>query len=263
MEVSQIIILSIVILLFYVLIRYITSGAKTHTSLTSALQMQVIKAGDIEDSSASARTNYAVSIWFYIDDWNYNYGVHKPLMVRHSNGTANTEPLLPGLKIITPCPAIILGGTDNVLDIFQTVLPPSDDSVVTSMSEKVINGETISRCKLSNIPIQKWVNLIVSYYGRTCDVYLDGKLVRTCVIDGIPKVNKSADMYITPSLEEGKGSFKGWTTDFKYFDTALNPQQAYDTYAKGFGGNWLSSLLSTDVKISFSQNGKVESEYTL
>ena len=263
MEPTQLIVLVVVIILLYVLVKYATSGAKNHTDLTSALQMQVIKAGDLMDGSASARSNYAMSMWFYIDDWNYNYGVHKPLAVRYKAGTADTEPLLPGLKVLTPCPAIVLGGTDNVLDIFQTVLPPNGGGMITGTGATSINGETISRCRLSNIPIQKWVNLTTSFYGRTCDVYLDGKLVRTCVMDGIPKVDKDADMYITPSLEENKGSFKGWTTSFQYFHVAINPQQAYDIYAKGFGGSWLSSLLSTEVKVTFSKNGKVESEYSV
>jgi len=264
MKITEVLIVVGIIILVFVLIKYATGGATTHTSLTSGLQMQVIKADALTDGSASPRSNYSMSMWFYIDDWNYNYGVHKPLAVRYKAGTATTEELIPGLKVITPCPAIVLGGTDNVLDIYQAVLPPDAGSIPTGTDARVINGETISRCKLSNIPIQKWVSLIVSFYGRTCDVYLDGKLVRTCVMDGIPKVDKTADMYITPSLEANKGSFKGWTSSFQYFQTAMNPQQAYDIYAKGFGGgSWLSSLLSTEVKVTFSKNGKVDSEFTV
>jgi hypothetical protein len=264
MEITEVLIVVAIIIVVYVLVNYASGGAKSHTSLTSGLQMQVIKANDLMGGSSSPRSNYSMSMWFYIDDWNYNYGVHKPLAVRYKAGTATTEDLVPGLKAITPCPAIVLGGTDNVLDIFQAVLPPDSGSIPTGTNAQVINGETISRCSLSNIPIQKWVNLIVSFYGRTCDVYLDGKLVRTCVMDGIPKVDKDANMYITPSLEENKGSFKGWTSNFQYFQTAMNPQQAYDIYTAGFGGaGWLSSLLSTEVKVTFSKNGKTESEYSM
>jgi hypothetical protein len=83
-------------------------------------------------------------------------------------------------------------------------------------------------------------------------------------MDGIPKVDKTADMYITPSLKENKGSFKGWTSSFQYFQTSMNPQQAYDIYTNGFGGaGWLSGLLSTEVKVTFSKNGKVDSEYSM
>jgi len=264
MEITEVLIVVAIIIVVYILVKYASSGSKSHTSLTSALQMQVIKANDLMGGSSSARSNYSMSLWFYVDDWNYNYGVNKPVAVRYKAGTATTQDLVPGLKVVTPCPAIVLGGTDNTLDIFQAVLPPDAGSIPTGTNAQVINGETISRCSLTNIPIQKWVNVIVSFYGRTCDVYLDGKLVRTCIMDGIPKVDKDANMYITPSLEENKGSFKGWTSNFQYFQTAMNPQQAYDIYTGGFGGaGWLSSLLSTEVKVTFSKNGKVDSEYSM
>ncbi len=257
MEITKILIIVAIVIILYVLVQYAMSGATTHTSLTSGLQMQVIKASSLQASkTAAGRTNYATSLWFYVDDWNYNYGVYKPLMSR-AKGTA-TQELVSGLNVLTPCPVVVLGATDNTLDIFQTVLPAQGDQV-NSIN---INGETISKCSVSNIPIQKWVNLIISVYGRTIDVYLDGKLVRTCILDGIPRVDADADMFITPSLD-GKGSFKGWTTDFKYFQTAVNPQQAYDIYKAGFGGSWLSGLLSTEVKVTFSKNGKVEQSYTI
>jgi len=264
MKITEVLIVVAIIILVYSLVRYATAGSPTQTTLTSALQMQDIKASDLLGSSTTARSNYSMSMWFYVDDWNYNYGVNKPLAVRYTPGSASTEPLVPGLKVLTPCPAIILGGTNNVLDVYQAVLPPNAGAIPTGSNSKVLNGETISQCQVSNIPIQKWVNLIVSFYGRTCDIYLDGKLVRTCVMDGIPKVNKNADMYITPTLEANKGSFKGWTSKFQYFPTAMNPQQAYDIYLGGFGGGgWFSNLLSTEVKVTFSKNGKVESTYSV
>ena len=49
-----------------------------------------------------------------------------------------------------------------------------------------------------NVPLQKWVNLIISLYGRTLDVYIDGKLVRTCVLPGVAQVNPDADILVTP-----------------------------------------------------------------
>ena len=264
MQITEVLIVVAIIILVYSLVRYATSGKSTQTTLQSGLTMQVIKANDLLAGASSARSNYAMSMWFYVDDWNYNYGVHKPLAIRYTPGTASTEDLVPGLKVVTPCPAIVLGGTNNTLDVFQAVLPPNSGAIPTGSDTQMINGETISRCRVSNIPIQKWVNLIVSFYGRTCDIYLDGKLVRTCVMDGIPKVNKNADMYITPTLEANKGSFKGWTSKFQYFPTAMNPQQAYDIYLGGFGGGgWFSNLLSTEVKVTFSKNGKVESTYSV
>jgi len=81
-------------------------------------------------------------------------------------------------------------------------------------------------------------------------------------MDGTAKVDKDADLVITPAILGGRGSFNGNTSDYRYFPDGMNPQQAYDLYKKGFGGNWLSSLLNMQVTVSVSKNGKVEKEYT-
>ena len=77
------------------------------------------------------------------------------------------------------------------------------------------------QCVVKNFPLQKWVNLIVSVYGRTLDIYIDGKLVRTCILPGVAKVNAKANIVVTPN-----GGFNGWTSNFKYWAHASNPQEA-------------------------------------
>ena len=95
--------------------------------------------------------------------------------------------------------------------------------------------------------MQKWVNLIVSLNSRTMDVYLDGKLVRTCVLPGIAKINPNADIYITPN-----GGFSGHTSNLQYFANPLNPQQAYNIYKDGYSSLGLASILEKyKIKISY------------
>ena len=53
------------------------------------------------------------------------------------------------------------------------------------------------------------------------DVYLDGKLARTCVLPGTAKVTESSNVYVTPA-----GGFSGSTNKLQYWDSATNPQQA-------------------------------------
>ena len=44
--------------------------------------------------------------------------------------------------------------------------------------------DTPNMCSIDNIPIQKWVNLMISVYSRTMDIYLDGKLVNSYILPG-------------------------------------------------------------------------------
>jgi hypothetical protein len=118
------------------------------------------------------------------------------------------------------------------------------------------NG-SVNTCLITNIPIQKWFNIIVSLYGSTLDVYLDGKLVRTCVLPNVPQVNNNTDLKVT-----NKGGFSGWTTNFKYWSDASNPQQAYNIYKDGYGGSILGNLISKyRVRVSMVSDNVVKSSF--
>jgi len=111
----------------------------------------------------------------------------------------------------------------------------------------------MSTCTVSNFPLQKWVNLTVSVYGRTLDVYLDGKLTHTCVLPGPANMNNLNNIVITP---QGAG-FDGYTSDLTYYPTASNPQEAYNIYKSGFGGSSMSNILNKyRVQISFLENNE-------
>ena len=100
-------------------------------------------------------------------------------------------------------------------------------------------------CVIDAIPIQKWVNIIVSLYQQTLDVYLEGKLVKTCVLPGVAVRNNNASIYVTPKVNSVKdGGFSGWTSSFRYMPYASNPQEAYNIYKDGFGGSIVANAVS-------------------
>ena len=100
-------------------------------------------------------------------------------------------------------------------------------------------------CVIDAIPIQKWVNVIVSLYQQTLDVYLEGKLVKTCVLPGVAVRNNNASIFITPKQSNGNdGGFSGWTSSFRYMSYASNPQEAYNIYKDGFGGSIVANAIS-------------------
>lgn len=234
MSVKSILITVIIIILVIMLIKYIASDANTLTSLSAADTMQKIDAADLATGTNASSSNYCYSIWFYIDDWNYKYGDQKAIFGRMTQDT----------DVKQPCPVVYLGREQNNLEIVSSVYP--GDS--TSGDQNAINT-----CSVANVPIQKWVNLIVSAYGRTMDVYLDGKLVRTCVLPGVSNVDSNASVYVTPN-----GGFSGWTSKFQYWPESCNPQKAWNIYKQGYGGSWLGNMFGKyTVKISLME-GDVE-----
>ena len=121
----------------------------------------------------------------------------------------------------------------------------SVEDAVSSDNLKAFENANNHLCVIDAIPIQKWVNVIVSLYQQTLDVYLEGKLVKTCVLPGIAVRNNNASIMVTPQQNSLlPGGFSGWTSSFRYMSYASNPQEAYNIYKDGFGGSILANALS-------------------
>jgi hypothetical protein len=188
-----------------------------------------IDAGDLAQSNAS---NYAYSVWFYIEDWSYRYGEPKIVLGRLD-------------KDLNPSPSIVLGAIENNLKIETTVYPSAQSTTASTHT-----------CNVDNVPVQKWVNAIVSLYGRTMDIYIDGKLVRTCVLPGVAKIANDAPVYVTP-----QGGFSGYTSNIHYYANSLNPQEAYNIYRSGYGGSGID--FPYQVKIEYLKDGQEQGSLTL
>lgn len=231
-----------IILLFYIVVSYVMGGPKVITSLTSAKTMQTVATSSLDGSSANPSPNFTYSIWFYLDDWNYQFGKTKPIFVRAKTSapiSADADDV--NLPNDVYCPKIRFKSNSNEIEIIIDCMPASGTT-----------GTQRDTCTVSNIPIQKWVNLLVSVYGNTEDVYLDGKLVKTHILPNPPATSlltSAAPAYITPN----KG-FSGFTNKFQYWGDATNPQQAWNTYQSGYGGNWVTNMFSQySVKMSVMQ----------
>ena len=238
MNIKNILIIVIIIVLLYILISYIMKDVNTLSGLMDGKTMQTISASSLDSSSTSSNTsNFCYSIWFFIDDWNYRYGESKIIFGRMSN---NTE----------PCPVVSLGETQYNLNISLLVYPGTD---ATAESSALTPKYTVG-----NVPLQKWVNLLISAYGRSLDIYIDGKLVRTCLLPGVAKINPTSDVYITPS-----GGFSGWTSTFQYWPESCDPQKAWNIYKKGYGGSWLGNFGKYSVKVSLMEGETEEGSFEI
>jgi hypothetical protein len=250
MSLWTILLILLLLIILYNMIRYFVRRNNVLTSLTSATQMQTIQAGSLANPKNS--TNFTFSIWLYINDWNYKYGELKTVFGRMNSASTTTEASVYGISGTGPSPLVTLNPVANNLDVFMSTF---SGSVAAASKNKAPH-----KCSVPNIPIQKWVNLLISVYGKTMDVYLDGKLVKTCLLSGVPNVNKDANIYITPN-----GGFSGYTSKMQYFSHAPDPQTAYDIYVQGPGNNIFSNLFTNNYKLQLSlvQNGQVNGTLTI
>jgi len=243
MEVKNIIIFVVIVILLIIIIRYIMTDVNTLTGIISGKTMQQIEASSLASSSGASTSNFSYSIWFFIDDWNYRYGEPKIIFGRMTTGSGKKE----------PCPSVTLGPVENNIIVSLAVYPGLDEEPENGTNYIVHN------CQISNVPIQKWCNLLISAYGRTLDLYLDGKLVRTCVLPGVSKIDSQAPVYITPM-----GGFSGWTSRFQYWPDSCDPQKAWNIYKTGYGGSLLGSIFGRyTVKVSLMEGDTEDSSFSI
>ena len=239
----MIIFIVILIVLIIIIIRSYTVNNNILTKLSDAKLPQVIPSGSLATSSNSGNNNYAYSIWFYINDWNYRYSEEKIIFCKQELATSANP------NGSSPQPCVSLDAYNNNISI-----------EITYYSETAATGYTNKDSfKINNIPIQLWVNLTISVYGKTLDTYINGKLVQTNILNGPVYVNNNLDVYVTPL-----GGFDGSTSKFSYYPNSLNPEQAWNIYEDGYSGGILSNLTgSYQLNISVLQNGIEETSLTI
>ena len=112
--------------------------------------------------------------------------------------------------------------------------------------------DSLNPCDIVDIPLQRWVHIGVVLWNRSLDVYLNGKLSRSCALKGIPNIN-DGNLYVTQN-----GGFKGDMATLRYFNRALNASEVYDIYKQGQDRITLAKRLLPNIKISFAAEAAPE-----
>jgi len=178
-------------------------------------------------------TNQSFSTWIYVKDWNYQFGSYKNVLWRGDSNVHSPSiwlyPLTNSLKVITST-------TDN-------------------------NNES---CDISNIPLMSWVHIVYVLNNRTVDIYINGKLERSCALRGIPYIGKYP-VYITGKAQTISSQAVTPTPSSKPAVTP-NPSSSANSKA-GFYGKigktqyFVKPLLPNDVATLYQQGPLGSSQY--
>ena len=229
MDFKRILLGVIVVIILYLVYIYVFKDGTSSTLYSggNAKNGVTIKATKLPGNKASV--DFTFSIWIYVNSWQYRYGYQKVIYRRVNAGQT------------TVSPEVSLGAATNDLSITMSIFDSGKGGIVPGKSWTV-----------NNIPIQKWCNIVVSTNNRAVDTYIDGKLVNTHVLAGVPAMNKNAPIQLTPD-----GGFSGETSKFRYIARTISPREAYEIYREGPGGNWLSDLLNQyKLKLSFLKDNE-------
>lgn len=211
-------------------------GVKTYTN-----QARIYEGGE-----------YTTNFWIYVSGWRTNQGTRKhvfeiggsnyatlvvslgafknSLQVRVHSRAMTTASDVSGVDCsgagcdstgtVTPS-----GG--STMDVSLTTADKGEYFKPMKMDSDLTDGNTM--CDIDEVDLQRWMQVSVVLNGRTCDVYIDGKLMRSCVLPNFYKVDPT-DQKV--KLADYAG-FDGYISNVSTYNYALTPDKIYHMYMKG------------------------------
>lgn len=143
--------------------------------------------------NATDGLEFTWSVWIYINDIQYLNNQYRSIFYK-GNSDLNQN----GLNFPNNAPGLYIA-------------PNSNDLVVMMNTFDVINQEI----KVPDMPINKWVNIIVRCQNTKLDVYVNGTITRSLTLNGVPKQNYG-DVFVAMN-----GGFDGYISNLWYYNYAL------------------------------------------
>jgi hypothetical protein len=155
--------------------------------------------------NATNGIEFTWSIWLFINDLGtpnnkYQHIFHK------GNDTIDTL----GLNYPNNAPGLYISPNTNELTVIMNTYD-------------VINEEIL----VPDIPLNKWINVIIRCENTTLDVYVNGTITKSVELLGVPKQNYG-DVYVGMN-----GGFDGYISNLWYYNYALGTAAIQNLVKKG------------------------------
>ena len=159
-------------------------------------------------------SDYGIQFWMYIADWDYKFGNQKNVLQR--------------IGLTSPTPVVSLHPTDNSLQIQIGVYGNGQSSAATPAPSNVTDatGDSFTTT-VENVPLQSWFAVSITVFQRNVDVYINGKLVKSSILPGVPRV-AVGDIQIGAD-----GGWSGAMCNLHAYSTALVPSDALAFFNTG------------------------------
>jgi len=134
------------------------------------------------------------SVWIFINDISSSDGKYKHIFSKGNNIDVQNN----GLYFPNNAPGMyIYPNTNDLLIVMNTY-----DSIQEEITIK-------------DIPIGKWINVILRCRDKILDVYINGTITKSVNLNGVPKQNYG-DIFVAMN-----GGFDGNISDLRYYDYAV------------------------------------------
>lgn len=195
--------------------------------------------------------DFTISMWIYIDDWNYKVASPKFLFSVENpiNGkmpiVAILNPYKNNMTVGVNAPG---NGTSPSLTNYQTLSDLMANKISMSMFDSGIGSAPIqpsppfpangsvpspgdNTVEVKEIPLQRWTCLtfVSSGSSKLLDIYVDGKLTRSTVFNSILHVPRGPLIFKLGAF----GGFGGRYSSVQMWNTQLTPDVIYGIYMMG------------------------------
>ncbi len=165
------------------------------------------------------------------------------------------------------------GASGNVLAIMLG--PAQQNGLIVKVAEgtdfdlQAFAAENVNlteSCNVSNMEFGRWVNVVVVLNNNVCDVYVDGKLSRSCVLKSqflVPSAATPALKFYVLKKALGTAKDTSWSgslSGVNFYNYAISPDEAYRIYFAGPSG--ASGDLWEAIKSFFGAGQKAAAVFT-
>jgi|UniRef100_A0A6C0DU63 hypothetical protein len=154
-----------------------TSGAKTIT----------------RSVNANDGIEFTWSSWVFIDNLQYNAGKYKHVFHKGNDQVSTT-----GLNFPNNAPGLYIAPNTNAFVIIMNTYDNINEEIT-----------------IPDIPMNKWISVIMRCQNKTLDVYINGTIARSVQLAGVPKQNYG-DVFVAMN-----GGFSGYVSNLWYYNYAL------------------------------------------
>ena len=186
--------------------------------------------------------DFTLSFWIYIDDWNYKSSSSKFLFAISPELLTSTS-VSPLVGVLTPLQNGLMVrastvGSTAIPAPGAAIGPATPDITVETNLQNLMNQQTSmamfqttveTPCDVKEVPLQRWACITIVSSGRVLDVYMDGKLSRSCVLENVLNVPRGP-----MKLRLGEnGGFGGRYSSVQMWNQQLTPDVIYGIYQMG------------------------------
>jgi len=164
----------------------------------------------------TAGSDYGMQFWMYIKDWDYKFGSEKNVIKRVDATNAAISN-----------PRVMLDATENNLVVHVPIYGSAADATSSVSAKGSDTAGNDFTCTVENVPLQTWFAVSITMFQRNLDIYINGKLVKSCVLPGMPRPA------VGDIIVSADGGFSGSVCNVHGYSTMLGPTDTVSFFSAG------------------------------